>query len=521
MNKTIVTILVFVLAGFIRCSAASIPTGAEATNDTISAIDYSGLSNRFNVFPAPALGVNENEVKAGLLYDVVNNRIVWEKNLNTAFPIASLTKMMVALLTIEDIIAGKFKWTDNIQWVRTSTVGSRKHHHTVSSTTNYSLQDVFKATMIASNNECAEQMARYIGNGDLQSSINRMNQRARELGMLTTFYGNPTGLPSPNWMYDNSATPLDLLRLTVEMLKYQEILDIAKMGYATIENGRSTSVIRNHNRLTIDFSGEVDGLKTGYTRRAGFCLVATTAKCDRRLVSIVLGCRGPQIRNEVVRDMINSYYTSVGLDPLGPFCPSPLLPNPNLAKSNSLDPANGQYVNITEKIRKIHVVHRGENLSTVASKYNCTTAQLKSWNKGKIAHSKLLAGQKLAVFTTVNKKVFVAKPANGSEEDDDKPLLSEVEMKETMPEVAAKPAEIAISEKPCKVEKLSHQPIVAVRNTAEKSKYIYHTIEAGDTLFSIARRYDGVTVAELKTLNNIHDIHALKPGMKIKVKVQI
>ena len=521
MKKTIVTLVALLLAGFIHCSAASAPIGAEGSNDTISAIDYTGLSNRFNVFPAPSLGVNENEVKAGLLYDVVNNRIVWEKNLNSAFPIASLTKMMVALLTIEDINAGKFKWTDNIQWVRTSTVGTRRHHHTVSSTTNYSLQDVFKATMIASNNECAEQMARYIGSGDLQASINRMNQRARELGMLTTFYGNPTGLPSPNWMYDNSATPLDLLRLTVEMLKYQEILDIAKMGYATIENGKSTSVIRNHNRLTIDFSGEVDGLKTGYTRRAGFCLVATTAKCDRRLVSIVLGCRGPQIRNEVVRDMINSYYTSVGLDPLGPFCPSPLLPNPNLAKTNPIDLTNGQFVTITDKVKKIHIVRRGENLSSVASKYNCTLGQLKSWNKGKINNSRLLLGQKLAVFTVVNKKVFVAKPANGSEEEDDKPLLTDSEIKEAPIEASAKAEVAVVAEKPCKVEKTPNAPVVAIRNSSAKPKFIYHTIEPGDTLFSIARRYDGVTVAELKTLNHIHDIHSLKPGMKIKVKVQI
>lgn len=94
----------------------------------------------------------------------------------------------------------------------------------------------------------------------------------------------------------------------------------------------------------------MDGLKTGYTKRAGFCLVATTAKCDHRLVSIVLGSRGPQIRNEVVRDMINHYYTSIGLDPLGPYCPDPLLPNPNLAKNNQ--PGAGEYVTVTEKVKK-------------------------------------------------------------------------------------------------------------------------------------------------------------------------
>lgn len=170
--------------------------------------------------------------------------------------------------------------------------------------------------MIASNNECAEQMARYIGNGDLPATITRMNSRARELKMQNTFYGNPTGLPASSWMNDNASTPTDQLLLTIEMLNYEEVLEIAGMGYASIENGKASSVIKNHNKLTIDFSGEVDGLKTGYTRRAGFCLVATTAKCEHRLVGILFGCRAPQIRNEIMRDLFNDYYSAIGLDKL-------------------------------------------------------------------------------------------------------------------------------------------------------------------------------------------------------------
>src|SRR5205085_12042590 len=133
----------------------------------------------------------ESEVKAGLIFDAVNGKIVWEKNINTAFPIASLTKMMVALLAVEDVRAGKFTWDDNVKWTRQTVVGRRKHTRRVYSEANYSLRDVFKASMIASNNECAEQMARYLSGGDLQSTIDRMNTRAKELNMLNTYYGNP------------------------------------------------------------------------------------------------------------------------------------------------------------------------------------------------------------------------------------------------------------------------------------------------------------------------------------------
>lgn len=529
MRKSLNLFFAFILLASFNGFAAAGPIESAPGGDSIAPIDYSGLSGQFPLVKDTNLWVNEGEVKAGLLYDVANNKIVWEKNLNTVFPIASLTKMMGALLTIEDINAGKYRWDDTVKWTRTSIVGKRKHRRTVYSTASYSLRDVFKASMIASNNECAEQLARYIGDGNLPATIDRMNQRARELGMLSTYYGNPTGLPSPNWMYDNASTPTDLLKLTVEMLKYPEILDIAKMGYATIENGKSTSVIRNHNRLTIDFSGEVDGLKTGYTKRAGFCLVATTAKCDHRLVSIVLGSRGPQIRNEVVRDMINHYYTSIGLDPLGPFCPNPLLPNPNLAQNNQ--PGEGQYVTVTERVKKVHVVKSGENLSLIAGKYRCTTSQLKSWNKGKVKGTTVYKGQKLYVYSNVNKKVFVAKVDNGTEEEDDKPIVANQNETASAVEndsanepnvksdITAKTEVMPTGDKAAKTDKTAVAK-VASKPIIEKPKYIYHTVAPGDTLFNIAQRYQGVSVAELKTLNNIHNIRSLKPGMKLKVKVQ-
>lgn len=504
MKKRIFTFLAALLAGAGLCSGAM---AANAPDDSLAAVNYSLPALYYNYAPDSTLFVNEGEVKAGLLYDVMNKKIVWQKNMSTAFPIASLTKMMVALLAVEDVYAGKYKWTDNVHWVRSSVIGRRKNRRTVHSDVNYTLRDVFKAAMIASNNECADQMARFLSNGNLQETIDRMNVRARELGMFSTFYGNPTGLPAPHSMFDNSSTPTDLLALTLEMLKYPEVTEIASMGYATIENGRATSVIRNHNRLTIDFSGEVDGLKTGYTRRAGFCLVATTAKCDHRMVSIVLGCRGPQIRNEVVRDMFNNYYTNIGLDRLGPNCPNPLLPNQNLAQSGSSP--SGDYMIVKEKVKKIHVVRRGENISTIANRYSCSAGEIKAWNKRTIRNNRLLKGQRLVVYTIEKHPVFISKPANGSEDDDDKPILTEAENKSL-----TESDDSVVAEKKAVVET---KKVVKIKTPA---KFVYHTVAPGDTLFNIAQRYQGVTVAELKSLNRIKDTRNLKPGMKLKVKVQ-
>ncbi len=500
-KSNILAMLLFFLAGVADLKADS-PEGAPLS-DSASTSNLQQFNTPFLVLSQSAIPVNENEVRAGLLFDAVNGKVVWQKNIDKAYPIASLTKMMVALLTVEDVRAGKFTWSDRVKWTRETIVGRKKNRRKVCTAVNYSLQDVFKAAMIASNNECAEQMARFIGCGDLQSSIDRMNLRAKELNMMNTYFGNPTGLPAPHSMFDNSSTPSDLLLLTMEMLKYNEVLEIASMGYAQIENGKFSNVISNHNRLTIEYSGEVDGLKTGYTRRAGFCLVATTAKCDHRLVSIVLGCRGPQIRNEVVKNMINDYYSSLGLDRLGPYMDSPLAaPADNLAQGNT----KGNYITVMEQVKKVHTVKRGENLSLIASRYKCTTSQLRSWNKSKVKGNHLMSGQKLLVYTKEPRSIFIQNPVNGDETNDDVPLITEAEKKDI---------EVATEKEVVKPELIVEKAPVQVHQN-----YLYHIVAPGDTLFNIASRYKGATVEQIKSLNHIHDSRSLKPGTKLKVKVQ-
>jgi len=501
-KSNILAMLLFFLAGIPVLKAES-PVEASVS-DSSSVKNYQELVPPFLIQSQPAIPVNENEIRAGLLYDAVNGKVVWQKNIDKAFPIASLTKMMVALLAVEDVRDCKFSWNDRVKWTRETIVGRRKNRRKVCTAVDYSLRDVFKAAMIASNNECAEQMARYLGNGNLQATIDRMNSRAKEMRMMSTYFGNPTGLPAPHSMFDNSSSPSDLLLLSLEMLKFNEVLEIASMGYAQIENGKFSNVISNHNRLTIEFSGEVDGLKTGYTRRAGFCLVATTAKCEHRLVSIVLGCRGPQIRNEVVKNMINDYYASIGLDKLGPYLNSPLAaPSENLAQVKN---GKGNYITVMEQVKKVHTVKRGESLSVIASKYKCTTAQLRSWNKSNIRGKHIMSGQKLSVYTKEPKSIFIQNPVNGDETHDDVPLITEAEKKDI--EVAT--------------EKVESTPALTIEKPEIKvpANYLYHIVAPGDTLFNIASRYEGATVEQIKTLNQIDDSRSLKPGTKLKVKVK-
>lgn len=494
---------------FSLCSTIGQSFAASDTSSISQQLHF--LDNPVEV-SSPNINVNESEVRAGLLYDVVNKKVIWQKNMQSAYPIASLTKMMVALLALEDLQKGLFTWDDRIEWTRLEYRGRGKSRRKVTASVNYSLRDVFKATMIASNNECSEQLARYLGNGDLAKTISRMNERARELNMQNTFYGNPTGLPASRWMNDNSSTPTDQLLLALELIKYDEILEIAGMGYASIENGKSSSIIKNHNKLTIEFSGEVDGLKTGYTRRAGFCLVATTAKCDHRVVSIVLGCRAPQIRNEIVKDMINDYYSSIGLDKLGPYCE-----NPSIPKTKTFPLQNGEVVTVKESVKKVHVVRSGENLSLIAAKYRCTVPDLRKWNSRTVKSSTIYAGQRLTVYNKAEKKIFISKPANGSEEEDENSLVENNTQSPTNTQVNRTNSTNTTKTSSAK-QKTKASP--AQSKAVGEKNYVYHTVMPGDTLTSIAQKYQGTTVEELKTINSIKDARSIKPGMKIKVLVQ-
>jgi LysM repeat protein len=308
--------------------------------------------------------------------------------------------------------------------------------------------------------------------------------------MRDTYYGNPSGLPAATVALDNSSTPIDQLVLALELLNHEEVLRVTGLGYAQVHNGRMSCMLRNHNGLAIKHAGDVDGLKTGYTRRAGFCLVGTTEKCGHRLISIVLGCRGPQIRNEVVRNMFNAYYTSIGLDPIGDYCPAPaplaVTPVPAVQPEGE-----GKWVSVSEK---------GEYLTGIASRYRVSVKQLRSWNPGKVhSNGTVYAGQRLNVYTTATRNVWVSDAVASTKAGEP---------------AAAMKSTVSKPQTPVK-EKIS-----AASSSSKGGAYVYHTVVPGDTLFSIARKYGITTIEQIKDLNGIRDPRTIRPGMKLKVKVR-
>ncbi len=275
---------------------------------TYKAIDFATDS-------VPSITVNSMYAKAGLLYDQTDNKVIWVKSLNGKFEIASLTKMMTVLLVIDQINEGKYAWDSVVTVPKEATfVGGSSVF--LKEGEMFTVRDLVKSALIASGNDAAYTLA-YYTSGSEKQFVNMMNWKASVLGMDSTFYSNSTGMPTYGYGKDNYSTPHDLLLLANELIKHSEVLQYTSESEDYIYHGMSKFPFKNHNSLVIHYKKDVDGLKTGFTRGAGFCLVATANRGEHRIISIILGVPSSYTRDIMVADMMSSYYTSIGLGKLG------------------------------------------------------------------------------------------------------------------------------------------------------------------------------------------------------------
>lgn len=252
------------------------------------------------VTPAKAEGESiEIEAKSGLLMEANSGKLLFEKNVDEKYAPASVTKIMTMLLAMEAIDSGKIKLDDKI----TASENAKKMGGStmlLDTGEIRTVEEILKGIAIASGNDAAVAMAEFLG-GTEGAFAEMMNKRAAELGMKNTTFKNCTGLPEEGHL----TTAMDIAIMSRELLKHPQILKYTGTYMETISEGRKSPIeLVNHNKLVRFFSG-CDGLKTGFTDEAKYCISATAIREGVRVISVIMGAPTYKIRNRDASMLLN------------------------------------------------------------------------------------------------------------------------------------------------------------------------------------------------------------------------
>lgn len=239
------------------------------------------------------------EAKSALLIEPTTGKIVYEKNPDEKFAPASVTKIMTMLLTMEAIDNGKIKLEDKVTCSENAKKmgGSTMLLDTGEIRT---VEELLKGVAIASGNDAAVALAEYLS-GTESDFVVLMNKRAEELGMKNTTFKNCNGLPAEGHL----STARDISLMSIELLKHPIVLKYTGTYMDSISEGRKSPIeLVNHNKLVRFFEG-CDGLKTGFTNEAKYCISATASRNNVRMLTIIMGTPTYKIRNRDAGILLN------------------------------------------------------------------------------------------------------------------------------------------------------------------------------------------------------------------------
>jgi len=236
-------------------------------------------------------------------------QVLWAKNPQKPCPIASMTKMMTMLVIMEYLDKNKDITMDTPVKVSVASAkigGSQVYLDTKET---FPLKELLKAVEIKSANDAAYLVADFFSNGDVYSFVQMMNKKAEDMDLSGTKFFNPHGLPGDTSAQDNISTPEDMALIAEQLLKYPQVVEWASTWKSTFGEKRPKGAmeITNHNYLIKNASG-VDGMKTGFTQRSGFCSTITCKRGGRRLIAVVTGFADRKSRDNFVKELLDWGY---------------------------------------------------------------------------------------------------------------------------------------------------------------------------------------------------------------------
>lgn len=262
----------------------------------------------FNV-KAEEVNFAEN-AKSAILMEVSTGKIIFSKNENEKLSPASMTKMMSLLLIMENIEKGVIS-LDEMVTVSENASGMGGSQILLETGEKMSVDDLIKGITIASGNDAVVALAEKIA-GTEAGFVKMMNDKAKELKLTNTNFKNPHGLDEAN----HYSSAKDMAIIAKELVKHQKILEYSSI-YETYlrENTDKAIWLVNTNKLVRFYDG-VDGLKTGFTSSAGYCLTATAKRNNMRIIAVVMGEPDSKTRNKEVSEMFDYMFAQYEVETL-------------------------------------------------------------------------------------------------------------------------------------------------------------------------------------------------------------
>lgn len=311
--------------------------------------------------------------KSAIMIEASTGEILFQKNKDEKLAPASMTKMMSMLLIMEEIENGNLKWNEMITTSeKASSMGGSQIFLKVGE--KMTAEDLLKGVAIASGNDAVVALAERIS-GSEEQFVKRMNIRAKDLGLKNTNFINATGLTADN----HYSSAYDMSLIAKELVKHEKILEFTSTYEDYLrKDTKSPFWLVNTNRL-VRFKEGVDGLKTGFTDEAGYCLTATMKKDNMRLITVVMKEENTSKRSADTTKMLdygfNIYMVQTILDEkttiekkkveLGKTLTTEIVPKENITILNK---KSEEQKNITYKtnINKIIApVKKGDKVGTI------------------------------------------------------------------------------------------------------------------------------------------------------------
>lgn len=287
MKKVFIFLCCFLL---INCvSAETLGPVEEGVIDDISTVKETNTSDT-------SLAQNAS---SAILIDASTGEILFEKNSHEKMAPASMTKMMSMLLIMEAIENDIIGW-DDIITVSQNASDMGGSQILLETGEQMSVYDLFKGVAVASGNDAVVALAESVA-GTEEEFVKMMNDKAKELGLKDTNFKNVHGLDDAN----HYSSAYDMAMIAKELVSHEKIFEFTSIYEDYLRKGTDREFwLVNTNKLVRFYSG-VDGLKTGYTSEAGYCLTATAKKNDMRLIAVAMGEPSSTSRNADITSMLD------------------------------------------------------------------------------------------------------------------------------------------------------------------------------------------------------------------------